>query len=55
MMASRFEIEAFPTYIVMDHEGIVQFRHRGWNSQLDTQIDDQIRSLLKKAKAAQEQ
>ncbi len=55
MMANRFQIEVFPTYIVMDHEGIVQFREQGWHSQLDAQIDDQIRSLLKKAKAAQEQ
>ena len=55
MMANRFQIEVFPTYIVMDHEGIVRFREQGWHSQLDAQIDDQIRSLLKKAKAAQEQ
>ena len=51
MMANRFQVEAFPTYILMDHEGIIQFRQQGWNPHVDAQIDGEIRSLLKKAES----
>lgn len=54
-MASRFAVNAYPTYIIIDHEGIVRYRQQGWNPQVDTQIDGQARSLIKKARAAQQQ
>jgi thiol-disulfide isomerase/thioredoxin len=54
MMASRFAVNAYPTYIMIDHEGIIQYRQQGWNSNVDTQIDGEARSLLKRAKAAQQ-
>jgi thiol-disulfide isomerase/thioredoxin len=55
MMANRFLVNGYPTYILMDHEGIIQYRQQGWNPQVDSQIEGEIRSLLKKAKAAPRQ
>ena len=55
MMANRFLVGGYPTYILMDHEGIIQYRQQGWNPQVDSQIDGELRSLVKKAKAAQQQ
>jgi hypothetical protein len=54
-MANRFLVNVYPTYIVIDHEGIIRYRQQGWNSEVDGQIDGEIRSLVKKAKAAQQQ
>jgi len=55
IMANRFLVNVYPTYIVIDHEGIIRYRQQGWNSEVDGQIDGEIRSLVKKAKAAQQQ
>ncbi|MBA3640445.1 MAG: redoxin domain-containing protein [Acidobacteriota bacterium] len=55
MMANRFVVNGYPTYLLLDHEGIIRYRQQGWNSQVDSQLDGEIRSLLKKAKAAPQQ
>ena len=55
MMASRFAVNGYPTYILIDHEGIIQYRQQGWNPSVDSQIDGETRSLIKRAKAAQQQ
>lgn len=55
MMANRFEVTGYPTYILMDHEGIMRYRQQGWNPDVDGEIDAEIRTLVKKAKAAQQQ
>ena len=55
MMSSRFAVNGFPTYILIDHEGIIQYRQQGWNPNVDAQIDGHARSLIKRARAAQEQ
>lgn len=54
MMASRFAVGGYPTYILIDHEGIIQYRQQGWNPQVDARIDGETRSLIKRAKAAQQ-
>jgi thiol-disulfide isomerase/thioredoxin len=54
MMASRFAVNGYPTYILIDHEGIIQYRQQGWNPNVDSQIDGETRSLIKRAKAAQQ-
>jgi thiol-disulfide isomerase/thioredoxin len=55
MMASRFAVNGYPTYILIDHEGIIQYRQQGWNPNVDGQIDGEARSLIKRAKQAGEQ
>jgi thiol-disulfide isomerase/thioredoxin len=54
LMATRFAVNSYPTYILIDHEGIMQYRQQGWNPQVDARIDDETRSLIRRAKAAQQ-
>jgi len=42
-----FEIRAFPTYIVLDQEGIVRFRSVGQNFQGNAQLSDALKKQLK--------
>lgn len=53
MMASRFQVNSYPTYILIDHEGIIQYRQSGWNPSVDGEIEGEARSLIRKAKALQ--
>jgi thiol-disulfide isomerase/thioredoxin len=49
-MASRFQVNSYPTYILIDAEGIIQFRHLGWNPGVDGMIEGEARSLIRKAR-----
>jgi hypothetical protein len=42
-----FGIRAFPTYIVIDHEGIVRFMSSGSSWQRSANLDDAIRKQVK--------
>ena len=42
-----FGVRVFPTYIVIDHEGIVRFRDTGASSQTESSLEDAIRKQLK--------
>lgn len=42
-----FDVRAYPTYIVLDHEGIVRFRNTGFSSERDGGLEDIIRKQLK--------
>jgi len=42
-----FEVRSFPTYIVIDHEGIVRFRTSGFGSSGTAQIEGAISKALK--------
>ncbi|MEK6407383.1 MAG: redoxin domain-containing protein [Acidobacteriota bacterium] len=42
-----FEVRAFPTYIVIDHEGIIRYRSSGFGSQGTATIEEAIRKALK--------
>ena len=42
-----FEVRAFPTYIVIDHEGIVRFRGVGGGSEKEASLENAIRKQLK--------
>ena len=55
VIADRFLVSSYPTYVLVDHEGIIRYRQQGWNPDVDGEIDSEIRSLVKKAKAAQQQ
>ena len=48
-----FEVHGFPTYILLDHEGIIRFRHTGAGLAAEISMEDAIRKYLKiAAKAA---
>jgi len=42
-----FEVRSYPTYIVIDHEGIVRFRTSGFGSLGTSQIEEAISKALK--------
>lgn len=42
-----FEVRSFPTYILIDHEGIVRFRHSGFGSSGTVSIEEAISKALK--------
>ena len=42
-----FEVHGFPTYILLDHEGIIRFRHTGAGSAAEVSMEDAIRKYLK--------
>jgi thiol-disulfide isomerase/thioredoxin len=47
MMAGLFGVSGYPTYILVDHEGIVRYQHQGWNPSVDGDIEYEARKLLK--------
>jgi len=47
-----FEVHAFPTYILIDHEGIIRMRSVGLSWQRAAGIEETIRKALKAAKEA---
>src|SRR5688572_17209095 len=46
-IAALFKINAFPTYIVVDADGVIRDRRTGWNSETMTSIDDQVKKAMK--------
>jgi peroxiredoxin/Tfp pilus assembly protein PilF len=42
-----FDVRAFPTYIVLDQEGIVRFRSVGQSFERNAQLDDAVKKQLK--------
>lgn len=42
-----FSVRAWPTYVVVDHEGIVRFRTVGSGWQQDSDVERKVRDLLK--------
>jgi peroxiredoxin len=42
-----FEVRGYPTYILLDHEGIVRYRSLGYSSYKDGKMEDAIRKWLK--------
>lgn len=42
-----FDVRAFPTYIVIDHEGIVRFRSSGTSWERSASLEDAIRKQVK--------
>jgi thiol-disulfide isomerase/thioredoxin len=52
MMASKFRVTGYPTYVLVDHEGVVRYLKLGWSSQVDAEIENNARKLVKQATAA---
>lgn len=45
-------VEAYPTYLLADHEGAVVFRYSGWSENVERAIQNEIRRAVAKAKRA---
>jgi peroxiredoxin/Flp pilus assembly protein TadD len=46
-MANGFGVTGYPSYILLDHEGIVRFTKVGWGPTTDGEIESQARKLLR--------
>lgn len=42
-----YQVDAFPTFIVIDGDGIVTLRMRGWSGNTEQRLDNKIRKNLK--------
>ena len=49
VLANRFGVTGYPTYVLVDHEGIVRYTKVGWGPQLDGELESEIRKLLRAA------
>jgi cytochrome c biogenesis protein CcmG/thiol:disulfide interchange protein DsbE len=47
-MLNLFDIHSFPTYVVIDREGIVRFRQSGFGSDTDMNIEEAVNKSLKR-------
>jgi hypothetical protein len=46
-----FNIHAYPTYVIIDHEGILRFQGTGYGTNLDSAIRRQMRAAAQSAEA----
>jgi len=47
-MQERFKIESFPTYIVLDKDGVIRFRQSGLGPSTEGELDEAIGKALKR-------
>jgi peroxiredoxin len=46
-LARSFNVEAFPSYLLLDHDGIVRHTWRGYNESVDGDIESKAKKLIK--------
>ncbi len=47
-MVRKFDVDSFPTYILIDHEGVIRYRSSGASWTQEAQMDSTIKRTLKK-------
>lgn len=47
-LLERFKIESFPTYIVLDKDGVMRFRQSGFGESTQMELEDAINKALKR-------
>jgi len=45
-IASKFDITSYPTNIIIDKQGLIQFYHTGYRSGIKTMMTSKINELL---------
>jgi thiol-disulfide isomerase/thioredoxin len=51
-LAGLFQVRGYPTYLVLDAEGVVRFRHTGWGSNTEQLLESEIKRALKSVSVA---
>lgn len=51
-LRGEFDVEAYPTHILVDHEGTIVLRESGWSSLVETRLDWEIGRALRAAQHA---
>lgn len=47
-----FEVQSYPTYVLVNHEGEVVYRSSGWSPRMESEVTQQVGRALKRAKKA---
>lgn len=47
LIIGAFQVRSYPTYVVMDHEGIIRYRSSGYGQFTSANVEDAIRKALK--------
>lgn len=50
--ARAFNVQSYPTYLVIDHEGVIVYRGSGWGSATERQLASAVAKALRKARKA---
>jgi len=48
-LGALFRITAYPTYVVVGHDGVVTYRRSGWGERIASELDQAVRSALRAA------
>lgn len=48
-LQERFKVDSFPTYVVVDKDGVIRFRQSGLSQDTQSDLEDAINKSLKKA------
>lgn len=51
-VARLFSVQPIPTYILLDHEGIIRGTRTAYDSTIDAWLDGEVRKLLKAAEGS---
>ena len=51
-LRAQFDIQSYPTHILVDHEGTIAFREYGWSNEVETRLDWEIGRALRTARRA---
>ena len=51
-IAKLYGVKSFPTYVLIDHEGIIVYRHSGWSQRVGQSIGSEVSRAIRKAKKA---
>jgi hypothetical protein len=47
-VGEAFEVDSYPTFIVVDRDGVIRYHQAGWNPVLPMEMDDAINKALKR-------
>ena len=47
-----FQVESYPTYVLVDHEGMIVYRSSGWSDRIGDEIDFQVSKAIRGAMKA---
>lgn len=47
-----FEVTSYPTYILVDHEGVMIYRRSGWSTRIGAELSRQVGKAIKAARKA---
>lgn len=47
-----FDVKSYPTYVLVDHEGVIVYRRSGWSDRIGAEIDREVGKAIRAAEKA---